>query len=401
MAKHLGHEKDTGERAAMESRKWTEHTNIKYPWIKGLSSFKPSQRRSELEEDARVSELMDDSRNQWNMQKINALFLEHEISKIQEISPGSLENEDVLIWNNEENGSYNVRSYYKLLIGYYEDENASQDEREVKLWKKIWATKIPSKIQICAWRITHNFLPVLANLFKKRICSLTICPLCGLHEKTTIHAIRQCNFASEVWVHTQMNDKWSLTDDIDILQWLLKVTGNMNQNTFEFGLIIIWAIWNNRNAVVMQENARNSQGVAMFAASYYQEYKNATAKEERIVTAEKQIWSKPPLNVIKINFDGSVNEEGRKGGIGVIARDENGEVMGALQTSVEGITDPSSIEAHAACQAIQFAYNMGFMNIILEGDALEIINQINHPASSLSSIGNILEDVKKLMKYFR
>ena len=66
--------------------------------------------------------------------------------------------------------------------------------------------------------------------------------MCGLLEETTLHAIRQCNVASEIWVHTQMNEKWSLTDDTDVFQWLLKVTENMDRKTFEFGLIILWAI---------------------------------------------------------------------------------------------------------------------------------------------------------------
>ena len=67
------------------------------------------------------------------MQKINALFLEHEASMIQEIPLGSSKNKDVLIWNNEENRCYSVRGGYKLLTRYYEGEYASQKEREVKL----------------------------------------------------------------------------------------------------------------------------------------------------------------------------------------------------------------------------------------------------------------------------
>ena len=76
---------------------------------------------------------MEEGRNQWNMQKINSLFPEHEASMIQEIPLGSSENTDVLIWNNEENECYSVKGGYKLLTGYYEGENASQEEREDKL----------------------------------------------------------------------------------------------------------------------------------------------------------------------------------------------------------------------------------------------------------------------------
>ena len=67
------------------------------------------------------------------MQKSNELFPKHEACMIQEIPLENLEGKDVLIWNNEENKCYNVRNGYRLLIGYYEGENANQEEREVKL----------------------------------------------------------------------------------------------------------------------------------------------------------------------------------------------------------------------------------------------------------------------------
>ena len=45
---------------------------------------------------------------------------------------------------------------------------------------------------------------------------------------------------------------------------------------------------------------------------------------------------------------------------------------------------------------------MGFTNILLEGDALIIvINKVIRTSSSLSGISNLIKDVKKLMKQFR
>ena len=43
---------------------------------------------------------------------------------------------------------------------------------------------------------------------------------------------------------------------------------------------------------------------------------------------------------------------------------------------------------------------MGFTSIILEGDALSVINKIKSPFPSLSDIGNLIQDVKDLMKFF-
>ena len=64
--------------------------------------------------------------------------------------------------------------------------------------------------------------------------------------------------------------------------------------------------------------------------------------------------------------------------------------MRALQTFVEGTIDPSSIETHAAFKALQFTHHMGFTTIILEGDALTVINKIKQPSPSLLSIGILI-----------
>ena len=88
-------------------------------------------------------------------------------------------------------------------------------------------------------------------------------------------------------------------------------------------------------------------------------------------------------------------------GIRVIARNEKGEVIGALQTFVQGIVDPYAIKAHAIYRALQFAHHMGFTPIILEEDALNVINKIKTPCPYLLDIGNLIEDVKEMMKLFK
>ena len=78
-----------------------------------------------------------------------------------------------------------------------------------------------------------------------------------------------------------MQEKWSLIKGDEIFQWLLTVTKKLEQNSFEFGLIILYTIWNNRNAFIIQGNKRTGQDVGRFVTSYLQEYKQAITKKER------------------------------------------------------------------------------------------------------------------------
>ena len=64
-------------------------------------------------------------------------------------------------------------------------------------------------------------------------------------------------------------------------------------------------------------------------------------------------------------------------------------VIGALQSCVKDIIEHASVEVLAAVKALVFTRDMGFLHIILEGDALGVINQINLDVPNLSVIGNI------------
>ena len=115
-----------------------------------------------------------------------------------------------------------------------------------------------------------------------------------------------------------------------------------------------------------------------------------------------QKWQKPAQGFIKIIFDGSVKKaEKKKRGPGIIARNEKGEVMGVVQATIDGVTEPKVIKAYAACRGMKFAQQTGFTNIILEGDSLPVILKILQLDPSLSFIGNLTEKVKSMKKNFR
>ena len=379
----------------------------KDPWIPKLSRFIPRRLDMEEGDEARVSKLIDEDRYQWDRQKIDQFFSKEIGLMIQAIPLGTPHDEDTLVWDNEEHGCYTVKSGYRLLmegqadVGIRQTErNGNQREIMGRFWKKLWKAKVPSKIQLCIWRSAHDLLPVLVNLNKRKVCLQKTCPLCGADEETTFHAIRTCKVASKVWMKLQLHEKWSITDNTNMLGWISKVTDKMDSECFEFGLIVIWAIWMSRNAVVMNGDTRDSYGITKFAMQFYQEYKNAIKWDEKSDSREVQKWKKPPQGIIKINFDGSFKVAERKGGIGVIARDDKGDIVGAAQAINQGITDPLVVEATAAIRALMFAKDMGFTRIILEGDALMLITKILQAQPSLSVIGNLVAAAKDLMKQF-
>ena len=69
--------------------------------------------------------------------------------------------------------------------------------------------------------------------------------------------------------------------------------------------------------------------------------------------------------MVKINFDGSIKEEEKKGGIGVVARDSTGNLLGFCQDIVNGVIEPSIIELYAAIKAMEWGLLMSKLKEML------------------------------------
>ena len=66
----------------------------------------------------------------------------------------------------------------------------------------------------------------------------------------------------------------------------------------------------------------------------------------------------------------AINSVGKRVGIGVIIRDAKGLVFAALSCTVEACPTPVIAEAMGALQATEFCWDLGLLDIVLEGDSL-------------------------------
>lgn len=109
---------------------------------------------------------------------------------------------------------------------------------------------------------------------------------------------------------------------------------------------------------------------------------------------ERQIWKKPPVAVVKVNWNLAIDKHNHKMGVGVIARDVEGLILASMYTTVPFITDPSVVEAVATWKAVVFCIEKGFQRIYLKGDALEIVQALRQEAPSWSQYGQLIEDTR-------
>jgi hypothetical protein len=65
-------------------------------------------------------------------------------------------------------------------------------------------------------------------------------------------------------------------------------------------------------------------------------------------------WQKPNVGLTKINWDVALNKSEEQMGVGVVAHDHNGNVVGALCCMRLFISDPATAEVVGAWQAVLF-----------------------------------------------
>ena len=106
------------------------------------------------------------------------------------------------------------------------------------------------------------------------------------------------------------------------------------------------------------------------------------------------LWSPPPTNSLKVNFDGALFKDIGKVGLGVVIRNNQGQAIASLSEQIPLPFSSDVVEALAAARAISFARELGCFSFILEGDSDVVIKTLISEEESLSPCGHILTSAK-------
>ncbi|XP_050238292.1 uncharacterized protein LOC126687779 [Mercurialis annua] len=116
---------------------------------------------------------------------------------------------------------------------------------------------------------------------------------------------------------------------------------------------------------------------------------------------EVHLWQPPPINIIKVNFDGAFNRATCTGTGACVARNHNGKPIHSHAQVFNHVQSPMVVEALALREAILVARRLQVMEIIFEGDAKCIIDAMKGELSVDLDCDVILEDCRRLCQTFR
>ncbi|PNX79373.1 pentatricopeptide repeat-containing protein [Trifolium pratense] len=104
--------------------------------------------------------------------------------------------EDKLVWKEEQNGEYTVKSGYRILM---EAKEAGRRRGIEGSWKCLWQIRAPPKAKHILWRICRDCLPTRAQLRQHYVQCPAACELCNGENEDTWHVLFDCEMISNCW----------------------------------------------------------------------------------------------------------------------------------------------------------------------------------------------------------
>jgi hypothetical protein len=132
---------------------------------------------------------------------VEAVFRNEEVELIKSIPISSTNQLDAQIWFGTEKGDFTVKSashLHREMVDWGKAECSSKSGSSEVL-KTIWKMKTPNAIKVFLWQACHNLLPIQENLFKKKIISDPLCPICGTKIELTYHVLWRCPSTMDIW----------------------------------------------------------------------------------------------------------------------------------------------------------------------------------------------------------
>ncbi|KAF5458623.1 hypothetical protein F2P56_022640 [Juglans regia] len=157
-------------------------------------------------------------------------------------------------------------------------------------------------------------------------------------------------------------------------------------------------MWRRRNVFLFEGKFENPSRIVQAALQSTKDFKEANDRVKVDLTIGRPTglttWRPPPLNIYKANWDASVDRVHSRMGVGVVIRNWEGRVTATLRSSRCIFPDAKLAEAMVALRAILLCKQIGISRVMLEGDALNVVKDINSEAKDWSSVGLIIQDIK-------
>ena len=147
---------------------------------------------------------------------------------------------------------------------------------------------------------------------------------------------------------------------------------------------------------------QNPTTIIQRARDFLVEFKDAQTQLSAYVYIDSvQKWRPPTGLAFKLNFDAAIFANSNSSGAGVIIRNSLGEVMAGLSACGSFVASSKEVEVLACRKAPEFALDLGFRDLVIEGDNIMVMRTMVFLHPNRSKLGHIYDDICMLASRFR
>lgn len=111
-------------------------------------------------------------------------------------------------------------------------------------------------------------------------------------------------------------------------------------------------------------------------------------------------WQKPPVGILKINWDATFDINKGRICVGAIIWNREGQFVGALKAGRSLTHDSFVVESLTLLLAVKLCRDLEIQRIFLEGDASQVINLTKEKSIDWSEGGTLVQDALTMCKSF-
>lgn len=146
----------------------------------------------------------------------------------------------------------------------------------------------------------------------------------------------------------------------------------------------------------LKEESKQAKAIVKKVESLVEEFSLQSPISNQKPPSRIKGWSPPCEGRYKVNVDRAVFKETGSCGIGVVIRNDRGQIMGAKSKKLELPLGAMEVEAKAFMEGMLLEVDLRLKHVILEGDAQVVTNALSGSSPPLpSSIQMIIEGAKR------
>jgi ribonuclease HI len=354
----------------------------------------------------KVQHLLLPNVKRWDEDKIYSIFSREVAREILAVPLLDLVREDKLIWSEENNGVYSVRTGYRKLM---KDKNKCYGPREVGGWSCLWKIHAPPKTKHLLWRICRECLPTRSRLRSRYVQCPEECPLCSSYVEEDFHVFVSCDGVREAWHVMELSN---------FIQSRLQTNNNMRDFIFDIcrhgsdleasrAAVLLWFIWNNRNNTVWNDSSLSPQQLGVQALVYWQQWAaiNGLLHEQQQAVVQDSAansntqWIQPPFGFLKCNVDASFYNTAGATGCGWVLRDCRGQFQLAGSNIMMASLSVLEGEAMALIEAMEEVIHRGLSFVIFESDSKLVVDAISSRQGGVSVFSILISHIQALLRF--